>query len=37
MEDKKVLFEAIERHLEDLSEKELIMVLRFIYSLEDLR
>ena len=37
MEDKEKLIQAINSHSEDMNEKELEMVLRFIHSLKDFR
>ena len=37
MEDKEKLILAINSHAEDMDEKELEMVLRFIHSLKDFR
>ena len=37
MDDKQKLIQAINSHAEDMDEKELEMVLRFIHSLKDFR
>lgn len=37
MDDKQKLNQAIDKNKEDLNEKELEMVLRFIYSLKEFR
>lgn len=37
MDEKQKLIQAISSHTEKLNKKELEMILRFIYSLEDLK
>lgn len=37
MDGKQNLIQAVDRHMEGLDKSELIMVLNFIYSLEDFR